>query len=411
MKVYFNDDYTAAEHAFDTTRKSASVAGFIAEFGDVEIVSPKAATQRELVLVHDPQYVRGVRTGKGPKAGSAGFGWDKGLWTATSTSTGGAVDAALTAIHEGVAGSLSSGLHHADRDGGAGFCTFNGLALAAKIALGKRPVLDTFRRRRTKACKRVLILDLDAHCGGGTYKIVKNDSRIWTIDISVCGFDGYNANSERHHLHVIHDARDYLDILELELERAAELGFDLVLYNAGMDPHEDCNIGGLKGITSDVIRQREEMVFNWGRKHGVPVAFVLAGGYTGNRMWDERLAALHGMTVAAATGGEMPDIETIEANAPEPEPYFWEGLGDADEADTAQLPLTWEESVDSELLNDLGLYAEPWDGYDDAVVEAQDDGGFYPEEEKEYKSIHDLPQEFFEIDRDDLRDMYPEFFH
>jgi acetoin utilization deacetylase AcuC-like enzyme len=403
MKVFFNDDYTAAEHAFDTTRKSALVAGFIEDFGDVEIVSPKAATQRELSLVHDPKYVRGVRTGRGSQASSAGFGWDPGLWTAVSASTGGVIDAALTAIHEGVAGSLSSGLHHADAERGAGFCTFNGLALAAKVALGGRPLLDMFRRKRTKKCKRVLILDLDAHCGGGTYKIIKNDSRIWQIDISVCGFDGYESNSERYHLHIIRDARDYLDMLELELERAADLGFDLVLYNAGMDPHEDCNIGGLKGITSDVIRERERMVFAWGRKHNVPIAFVLAGGYTGGAMWEERLSALHAMTVAAATGGEMPDIEAIEANAPEIE-WTWEGMAEVDDDDTEQLSLGFEEGVERELAEDLGLYAEPWDGYD------VDDEELDEPELPEYKSFHELPQEFFEIDNDELRAQYPQFF-
>jgi len=392
MKVFYDTSYTASAEDFDTTRKSANVAAFIGEFGDVELVAPRPATQRELVLVHDPLYVRGVRTGKGPKANSAGFGWDPGLWTAVSASTGGAVDAALTALHEGVAGSLSSGLHHAGKEGGAGFCTFNGLALAAKIALGHRPVLDTFRRRRTKAVKRVLILDLDAHCGGGTYKIIKNDSRIWQIDISVCGFDSYNARSERHHLHIIHDARDYLDILELELDRASDLGFDLVLYNAGMDPHEDCGIGGLPGITSKVIQEREEMVFSWARRQRIPIAFVLAGGYTGGRMWEERLSALHALTVAAATGGEMPDLEAIEEDAPQLQ--VWEDAEDEEE---------FSRQVTLELAEDLGLYAEPWDGYNDDIVGEEG-------EERRYKSIHDLPQEFFHLDRDDLREQYPEFF-
>ncbi|MDP2769724.1 MAG: amidohydrolase family protein, partial [Giesbergeria sp.] len=49
-------------------------------------------------------------------------------------SNGGAVAAALAAIAEGVAGSLSSGLHHAARGRGAGFCTFNGLALGVRAA-------------------------------------------------------------------------------------------------------------------------------------------------------------------------------------------------------------------------------------------------------------------------------------
>lgn len=381
MRVFYDERYTAAGHSFDTTRKSANVAELVRAMAGVELVAPTAATQRELAIVHDPRYVRGVRTGQGPKASDAGFGWDPGLWTAVSASTGGAVDAALAALEEGVAGSLSSGLHHADREGGAGFCTFNGLALAAKVALGHRPL----ERRAARTCRRVLILDLDAHCGGGTYKIIKGDRRIWQIDISTSGFDSYQARDERHHLHVVRDPDDYLELLELELERAAEVGFDLVLYNAGMDPHEDCGIGGMTGISSEVIRLREEMVFGWAREQGIPIAFVLAGGYTGFRMWEERLSALHGMTVAAAAGCEMPDIETIEANAPVIEEPVWNW----DEEDEEQLSF-----ADLETVQDLGLYAEPWE--DDERVE--------------YKSIHELPQEFFEIDNDELRAQYPEFF-
>ena len=56
--------------------------------------------------------------------------------------------------------------------------------------------------------------------------------------------------------------------------------------------------------------------------------------------------------------------------------------------------------IDRECAEDLGLYAEPWDGYQEEPEEAL----------PRYKSIHELPQEFFEIDREDLRDQYPEFF-
>ena len=61
------------------------------------------------------------------------------------------------------AGALSSGLHHASTERGNGFCTFNGLALAA------RALMDG-------GANHVLILDLDAHCEGGTYEIVHNSS-------------------------------------------------------------------------------------------------------------------------------------------------------------------------------------------------------------------------------------------
>lgn len=63
-----------------------------------------------------------------------------------------------------------------------------------------------------------------------------------------------------------------------------DMPFDLVLYNAGMDVHEDSAIGGAAGMTTDVIAAREQTVFEWARKRGVGVAFILAGGYTGGRL-------------------------------------------------------------------------------------------------------------------------------
>ena len=412
MKVFFDNRYVGSAHSFDTTKKAEMVAEAIKTMPGVTLASPKAATQRELALIHDPRYVRAVLTGEGKGRSSAGFPWDPGYATAVATSTGGAVEAALTALRDGVSGSLSSGLHHADSGSGAGFCTFNGLALAAKIALGDRPKGEKRRRWIKPRCKKVLILDLDAHCGGGTYDIIKDDRRIWQIDISVCGYDAYNGNDdERHHLHIVNDAEDYLPLLELELERAAEEDFDLVLYNAGMDPHEDCNTGGLKGITSDIIRLRERMVFDWARARGIPVAFVLAGGYTGYDLWEEKLTALHQMTVAAATQGRMPDMEEIEANAPERPEFTWTRTDDTD--DTGEFSSEgfqtkfWDglnDEVAQELATDLGLNAEPWDDY------AADDEFVEKPELPEYKSIHELPQEFFEIDNDDLRAQYPQFF-
>lgn len=403
MKIFYDERYVGAAHSFDTTRKAQLVAEAAADMPGVEICSPQEATQRELAMIHDPAYVRAVLTGKGKRRSSAGFPWDEGYAKAVAASTGGAVEAALAALRDGVAGSLSSGLHHATTDSGAGFCTFNGLALAAKVALGGRPTDGFIRKLVKRRCKKVLILDLDAHCGGGTFDIIKDDERIYQIDISVCSFDSYHGGDpERHHLHVIRHAQDYLPILELELERAAEIGFDLVIYNSGMDPHEDCNIGGLPGISSDIIRLRERMVFDWARARGIPVAFVLAGGYTGGDMWDERLTALHQMTVAAATQGKMPDMEAIEGDRV----YRAEVVGFED-PESLQEEL-WEEfnrEAAHELSRDRTADVEPWGAY-------AADGGYYGEEPevKEYKSIHELPQEFFEIGNEDLRAQYPEFF-
>jgi len=98
---------------------------------------------------------------------------------------------------------------------------------------------------------------------------------------------------------VMADGRDYLAVIERELNAVqAPSGIDLVLYNAGMDPHE--NAGGVRGITTSVINERERMVFEWAASQGVPVAWVLAGGYTVGMQMEE-LAELHLLTARVAT--------------------------------------------------------------------------------------------------------------
>jgi acetoin utilization deacetylase AcuC-like enzyme len=73
----------------------------------------------------------------------------------------------------------------------------------------------------------------------------------------------------------------------------------LVLYNAGVDPHEDA--GGLPGITTATIERREQLVFDWAAAAGVPVAFTLAGGYRSGRLDLDGVAALHLLTFRAAS--------------------------------------------------------------------------------------------------------------
>ena len=73
---------------------------------------------------------------------------------------------------------------------------------------------------------------------------------------------------------------------------------DLVLYNAGMDPHE--RAGGVHGIDADLLRQREELVYDWISTHDLPSAFVLAGGYTSHCMSMDEVVDLHRLTIMAA---------------------------------------------------------------------------------------------------------------
>ncbi len=235
IPVYYSPDYTLAGYAFDTTRKAALVAASLNEepVKGVQMVEPEPLTEAQLSEVHDAAYVSAVRTGE-PRdlAQSQGFDWDPGLWQMVCATNGGAVAAALTALAAGgAAGSLSSGLHHAKHDHGDGFCTFNGLALAARAAL-------------RAGAGRILIIDLDAHCGGGTAELLGDDPRIHQLDVAVDAYDWYDA-PQGWTLDLVADAADYMPTLARRLRELQTAGesFDLVLYNAGMDPFEECRYG------------------------------------------------------------------------------------------------------------------------------------------------------------------------
>jgi acetoin utilization deacetylase AcuC-like enzyme len=293
MRVYYSPAYTGAGYEFDTTRKAAWVADSlrVSPIAGIELVEPEPLTPEQVSAVHDPGYVRAVKTGR-PRglAESNGFDWDRGLWPAALACNGGVVAAALAALEEGVAGSLSSGLHHARGGSGSAFCTFNGLALAARAGL-------------EAGAGAVLILDLDAHCGGGTVSLIEAESAVWQLDVAVRDFDNY-TDSGRVSLDVVRDASEYLPTIRRRLEALDRQGveFGLCLYYAGMDPHENCPTGGTAGITEEVLAARERIVFEWCGGRRLPVAFALAGGYVGPRLDKQRLVGLHRLTLSAAAG-------------------------------------------------------------------------------------------------------------
>ncbi len=293
MRVFYSPAYVAAGFSFETTRKASWVAASLdAEpIAGVDLVEPNPLARDQLLAVHDADYVRAVETGE-PRAlaESQGFDWDAALWPAMLASNGGAIAGALAALEDGVAGSLSSGLHHAKRSSGDGFCTFNGLVLAARAALAA-------------GARNVLILDFDAHCGGGTASLISNALGITQFDVSTSHFDQYRDTAQAR-LAIVDSAAQYMDCVRRALDDANALGvaYDLCLYNAGMDPYEGCPVGGLPRIDREMLAERERRVFAWCAERRLPVAFVLAGGYLGPRLDRASLVGLHRLTLTAAAG-------------------------------------------------------------------------------------------------------------
>ena len=302
--VYYSDGFVLSKDSFDTTRKAAWIAESLVKdpIPGVQLRPPKPATLDDARRVHSEGYLAALKKGKPIEiANSAKIDWDPGLLPMALSTCGGMLAAGRTALKDGVSGCLASGFHHAKRDRGDGFCTLNGLAIAAhSLAEGNR--------------NHILVVDLDAHCGGGTHSLIKNHPRLWQVDVSVMPYDDYTP-SERCVKETVTDARHYLKTVWRCLQQAETEWplFSLCLYNAGMDVHQDCKTGGLAGMDEFIITLREEMVFQWCNERAIPIAYAMAGGYTGGKMTRKQLVDLHRMTLSCAgkISKPMPGKEMI----------------------------------------------------------------------------------------------------
>lgn len=271
-KIFYDDDYVL-DSGIETRTKAKPIAKLIVSEGipGVEVCSPRKATRAELEEVHSSEYLDSLWNGV------------QDLLRSLLASTGGVLDAVDQALIDGFSASLSSGLHHAKRTHEEGFCFINGLVIAALRALNVHKLTD------------IGILDLDAHCGGGTFQLIGNDARVRLADVSTNTYDSWKSSELRHHLKIVRDSNNYLNEVEKALKHLSGLQF--LIYNAGMDPFEGCGIGGLSGITREVLQQREKLVADWCRENKVPALYVLAGGYEGPNLDLEGVARLHLLTI------------------------------------------------------------------------------------------------------------------
>ncbi|TIN91225.1 MAG: histone deacetylase [Mesorhizobium sp.] len=203
--------------------------------------------------------------------------------------TGGTILAARLALRHGIACNTAGGSHHARRAQGAGFCTFNDVAVAALMLLAEG------------AAHNVLVVDLDVHQGDGTADILGDEPRAFTF--SMHGERNYPVRKIASDLDVAlpdgtGDAR-YLERLAAILpELSAMRHWDIVFYNAGVDVHAQDRLGRL-ALSDNGLRSRDEMVIGHFRADGIPVCGVIGGGYSTDV---PALAARHAILFEVASG-------------------------------------------------------------------------------------------------------------
>uniref|UniRef100_UPI0037E75313 uncharacterized protein SYNPCC7002_A1628 n=1 Tax=Semicossyphus pulcher TaxID=241346 RepID=UPI0037E75313 len=258
---------------------------------ETQVWVPEIASKELLSGVHTEEYLNNFLNGKikEQEQRRTGFPWSEGLVRRCRYETGGTLLAAEVALQRGLACSTAGGTHHAFPSFGSGFCLLNDLAVAAKHLMG------------TSSPKRkVLVVDLDVHQGDGTAFIFKEEPCVFTFSVH-CG-KNFPLRKQQSDLDVSleegFEDKEYLSTVEAHLPWLLEtFRPDLVLYDAGVDPHREDELGRLC-LTDQGLYRRDLYVLKTVVSRGVPVAAVIGGGYSRDI---EKLAVRHSIVHRAAT--------------------------------------------------------------------------------------------------------------
>jgi acetoin utilization deacetylase AcuC-like enzyme len=258
-------------HVFPTEKYAAVHAALVAS-GDLEAgadLSPPPVTRALLEQAHDPEYLDDLDSLRWtPRTQYSELPLSREIVDAFTLAASGTTLAARLALRHGAAAHLGGGLHHAYAGHAEGFCYINDLAVAARAMLAEGLV------------RRVAVVDLDVHQGNGTAHIFRDDASVFTL--SIHQESNYPVPKERGDLDIgLADGvgdDDYLRALAGALERTWAFAPELVLYQAGADPYEDDQLGGLR-LTFAGMEARDRAVVDGSAARGVPVVVTLGGGY------------------------------------------------------------------------------------------------------------------------------------
>lgn len=262
-----------------------------------QLEAPAAASDDELLLVHESAYLRSLLDGTLEPAAvrRIGFPWSAGMVERSRRSVGATIAASRAALDDGVAVNLAGGTHHAFPDRGEGFCVFNDVAVAARVLWRDRGPL------------RVAVIDTDVHQGDGTAAIFAKDPDVFTF--SVHGATNFPFRKQRSDLDIAlpDGAGDdaFLDAVGRGLDAAFRSGpRALVWYLAGADAHEDDRLGRL-AVSREALAERDRLVLGRCVRGGSPVAVVMGGGY-GRQVEDTVDVHFHSVLAAAAFADGRP---------------------------------------------------------------------------------------------------------
>ena len=191
LPVVNHEDYFAKigdDHKFPIN-KFGELANYLTQNKIVnKFHKPSACSFETLSYAHSKNYILDIKNKTLSKEGvkKIGFPLVDSVVQRSLVATGGTVLASKLAINYGISCNTAGGSHHANYNGGAGYCVFNDVAVAAHYLLNRG------------LANRILIVDLDVHQGNGNSEIFKNNRSVFTFSMhskTLIGFPFTQASS------------------------------------------------------------------------------------------------------------------------------------------------------------------------------------------------------------------------
>jgi acetoin utilization deacetylase AcuC-like enzyme len=293
FKLVYHDHYdlNLGAHVFPSQKyrlvHEALLSERIADPSD--FLTPEPASDDDVLRVHGREYVHKLKTGtlNYLEVLRLEIPYSPALIQACWLAAGGSILAGRRAIEDGMSANIGGGFHHAYPDHGEGFCVIHDVAVAIR------------KLQSDRAIETAMVIDTDVHQGNGTAEIFGGDATVFTF--SIHQENNYPYPKPPSNIDVnLEDGvgdDDYLGILEKNLHLAfEEFQPDLIFYVAGADPYREDQLGGL-ALTLEGLRRRDALVLDYARRHRVPLAITLAGGYA-RRVTDT--VRIHVGTILAA---------------------------------------------------------------------------------------------------------------
>lgn len=243
-----------------------------------DFIRPTTISTEQLLTVHTTRYLESLKDGRvigkilelGPLGLLSPGVIDSRVLKPMRLASGGTILTCRRALQYGVAINIGGGYHHAESDKGGGFCVYCDVPIAIELL------------KREGKIKTAMIVDTDAHQGNGFANVAGSKQHVFCLDFYDETIYPWPKVEEDWSVPFPRRTRGdkYLSTLEETLPKATEkFKPDLIVYNAGSDVLKSDPLSTFL-LHPKEVNERDLFVVSHARKQNIPIAMVLAGGYS-----------------------------------------------------------------------------------------------------------------------------------